>query len=150
MGWRYYCFATGGLSLFFWAVRFAMPLLESPRYLLGKGQDEEAVKVVHKLAKINGKTSSLTIEQLLVVNRKNPSERSVFPDKRGPGYIWVAFLHLRGLFATPKMALSTTLLFIITRAYSTNPFIFLRSIQSRFSVLLFTSLALYFTFLPFM
>ena len=150
MGWRYYCFATGALSLFLWAVRFAMPLLESPRYLMGKGQDEEAVKVVHKLAKINGKSSSLTLEQLLVVNHNNPSERSVLPDKRGLGYIWVAFHHLKGLFSTPKMALSTTLLFIITRACSTNSLIFLRSIQSRFSVLFFTSLALYFTFLPFM
>lgn len=93
-----------------------MPLLESPRYLVGKGQDEEAVKVVHRLAKINGKTSSLTFEQLLVMNRNNPSERSVLLDKRGQGYIWVAFQHFRGLFATPKMALSTTLLFIITRA----------------------------------
>ena len=150
MGWRYYCFATGGLSLFFWAVRFAMPLLESPRYLMGKGQDEEAVKVVHRLAKINGKTSSLTLEQLLVVNRNNPSERSVLPDKRGLGYIRAAFRHLRGVFATPKMALSTVLLFTITRACSTGPLIPLRSIQPRFSVLFFTSLALYFTFLPFM
>jgi len=150
MGWRYYCFATGGLSLFFWAVRFAMPLLESPRYLMGKGQDEKAVKVVHKLAKMNGKTSSLTLEQLLVVNRNDPSERSALSDKRCLGYIWVTFHHLRALFATPKMALATTLLFIINRACSTNPLILLRSIQSHFSVLFSTSLALYFTFLPFM
>jgi len=46
------------------------------------------------------------------------------------GYIGVAFHHLKALFATRKMALSTVLLFMIT-------------------LLLFTSLALYFTFLPY-
>ena len=117
MGWRYYCFTTGGLALLFWALRFAMPLLESPRYLVGKGQEKEAVEVVHKLAKINGKTSSLTIEHLLLAERKNSSEeKSVLPEKGDPGYISVAFRHLKGLFATPKMALSTTLLFMITCA----------------------------------
>ena len=62
MGRRYYCFRTGALILFFWAVRFAMPLLESPRYLVGKGKDldEEVVGVVHdsELARYNGKTSN--------------------------------------------------------------------------------------------
>jgi hypothetical protein len=84
MGWRYYCFTTGGLALFLWAVRFAMPLLESPRYLVGKGQDEEAVRVVQELARINGKTSNLTVEQLLAVERKykKSSEESVVQDKR--------------------------------------------------------------------
>ena len=47
-----------------------MPLLESPRYLVGKGRDEEAVRVVQALARINGRSSNLTVEQLLVVERK--------------------------------------------------------------------------------
>jgi hypothetical protein len=70
MGWRYYCFTIGGLTLFLWTVRFAMPLLESPRFLVGKGEDEEAVQVIHKIAKINRKTSSLTVEQLRDVGRR--------------------------------------------------------------------------------
>jgi len=125
MGWRYYCFTTGGLILFLWTVRFAMPLLESPRYLMGKGRNEQAVKVVHKLAKINGKTSSLTLEHLLVAERNNSSKMSVPPEKRDVKYIWVAVRHFKGLFATPKIALSTTLLFMMTCACSTSPFNFL-------------------------
>jgi hypothetical protein len=116
MGWRYYCFTTGGLALFLWAVRFAMPLLESPRYLVGKDQDEEAVRVVQKLARINGKTCDLSVEQLLAVERdyKKSSEESVLPETNGLGYVKVAFRHIKGLFATPRMAISTTLIFIIT------------------------------------
>jgi len=59
-----------------------MPLLESPRYLVGKGQNEEAVMIIHRLAKINGKTSALTVEQLLLAERKNSSETSGLPEKR--------------------------------------------------------------------
>ena len=134
MGWRYYCFTTGALILVLWAVRFAMPLLESPRYLVGKGRDVEAVEVVHKLAKINGKTSSLTVEQLLVAGRKNSSERNernVLREQRDVRYIWVPFRHLKGLFVTPKIALSTTLLFMITCACSTS-----LSIPLRFNLIL--------------
>ncbi|KIM38934.1 hypothetical protein M413DRAFT_29849 [Hebeloma cylindrosporum] len=118
MGWRYYCFTTGGLALFLWAVRFAMPLLESPRYLVGKGRNEEAVRVVHELAKINGKTSTLMVEQLLAVEyatKETASEEGVVPERRGTmGYVEVAVRHLKGLFATPRMALSTGLVFMIT------------------------------------
>ena len=123
MGWRYYCFATGGLALFLWAVRFAMPLLESPRYLIGKDLDEEAVRVVRELARINGKTSGLTVEQLLVVDHKyrKASEESMFQEPKDLRYISVALHHLKGLFATPKMALSTSLLFVMTcTCYSTS------------------------------
>ena len=116
MGWRYYCFTTGGLALFLWAVRLAMPLLESPRYLVGKCKDEEAVRVVQKLAKINGKTCDLSIEQLLIVERdyKKSSEERELPEMKGLRYFKVAFRHIKGLFATPRMAISTTLVFLIT------------------------------------
>ena len=114
MGWRYYCFTTGALSLFFWAVRFTMPLLESPRYLVGKGMDEEAVRVVHEIARINGKRSKLTVEQLLVVGGKNleDSEGGVVP-RKGSGYFLVAVHHVKALFVTKRMALSSALIFLI-------------------------------------
>jgi len=127
MGWRYYCFTTGGMFLLFWALRFTMPLLESPRYLIGKGQNEEAVKIVHRLAKINGKTSTLTVEQLLLAEHKNSGETSGLTEKRDLRFISVAFRHLKGLFATPKMAWSTVLLFMINCVCHTSPLIHLRS-----------------------
>lgn len=39
-----------------WFVRFfVFGFHESPRYLIGKGWDGEAVNVIHKIAKFNGK-----------------------------------------------------------------------------------------------
>ena len=124
MGWRYYCFTTGGLALFLWAVCFAMPLLESPRYLIGKGLDEEAVRVVQELARINGKTPNLTVEQLRVVDQKykKSSEESMFQEPKDSRYISVALHHVKGLFATPRIALSTALVFMMTCTFHSTSF----------------------------
>ena len=58
MGWRYFVIAMGGISLIEFVIRFAFfTVFESPKYLMGKGQDEEAVRIVHEVARRNGKTS---------------------------------------------------------------------------------------------
>jgi MFS family permease len=59
MGWRYFVIVMGGISLIEFIIRMVFfKIYESPKYLMGKGRDEEAVKVVHEVARRNGKTSS--------------------------------------------------------------------------------------------
>ena len=49
--------------LFFFFIRFfVFDLYESPKYLMGRGKEELAVEIVHKVAEYNGKTSNLTLE----------------------------------------------------------------------------------------
>lgn len=68
-GWRYFMIAMGLIAFAMFALRFfAFTLYESPKYLMGKGRDEEAVAVVHKIAAKNKKTSSLTVEKLTAYN----------------------------------------------------------------------------------
>jgi len=84
--------------------------------------------IIHRLAKINGKTSNLTVEQLLLAERKNSSETSGLPEKRNLRFISAASRHLKGVFSTPKMARSTALLFMINcTCYNTISLMFLRS-----------------------
>ncbi|CAK7229205.1 hypothetical protein SEUCBS140593_007168 [Sporothrix eucalyptigena] len=65
MGWRYFVITMGGLTLVMFAIRFLLfTIFESPKYLMGRGLDEEAVRVVHEVARRNGTTSTLTIEDL--------------------------------------------------------------------------------------
>jgi len=59
MGWRYFVITMGGISMIQFFIRFVcFSIFESPKYLMGKGKDEEAVQVVHEVARRNGKTSS--------------------------------------------------------------------------------------------
>ncbi|KAF8680580.1 transporter [Rhizoctonia solani] len=64
-GWRYLCFCLGAISLFVFLLRFIVfNFQESPRFLLSKGRDEEAIEVLRKVAKTNRTTCTLKIEDL--------------------------------------------------------------------------------------
>ena len=98
-----------------WFLRFFFfDLVESPRYLIGKGKDEEAVAVIHKIAAYNSTTSSLTVEHLTQIG-------SMVHDKdvgaHGKGVLSrtsnFTSEHIKALFATKKMAYSTSLLISI-------------------------------------
>lgn len=59
MGWRYFVIVMGGISLIEFVIRFvAFTVYESPKYLMGKGRDADAVRVVHEVARRNGKESN--------------------------------------------------------------------------------------------
>jgi MFS family permease len=67
MGWRYFVVVMGAISMIEFVIRFLFfTVYESPKYLMGKGLDEQAVKVVHEVARRNGKNS--TREWHLVAN----------------------------------------------------------------------------------
>ncbi len=58
-GWRYFILVMGGISLIEFIIRFMFfTVYESPKYLMGKGRDDQAVKVVHEVARRNGKIST--------------------------------------------------------------------------------------------
>ena len=51
--------------LVLWVIRFfVFTLHESPKYLMGRGRLDEAVAVVHAVAKYNGRETDLTVDQL--------------------------------------------------------------------------------------
>lgn len=54
MGWRYLMFTLGGVTLSVFIARFVIfTFRESPKYLVHRGRDEEAIKVLHQVAKFN-------------------------------------------------------------------------------------------------
>lgn len=127
-------FTLGGLTLLLWCVRFLVFRLdESPRYLIGKGRDEEAVEIIHKIAKFNGKADrcTLTVEDLQEAGRDcHAKESSAFPvaklsggdrastvpeatDVERKAGLLLSSSHIKPLFATRKMAWSTSLLIVI-------------------------------------
>lgn len=59
MGWRYFVIVMGGISIIEFLVRFlCFTIFESPKFHMGKGRDDEAVRIVHEVARRNGKTSN--------------------------------------------------------------------------------------------
>lgn len=60
-GWRYFVLALGAMTFFMFICRFFLfHLFESPKFLLSRGRQREAVAVVHGIAYFNGSKTWLT------------------------------------------------------------------------------------------
>lgn len=118
MGWRYLLFTLGAITLTLWAIRlFAFTLLESPRYLAGLGKNEQAVEVIHRLAAYNGTTCNLTVEMLEAAEGPTPAPAGKRKAKIVSQSSKFTTQHIKALFATPKMAWSTSLLIAVWGVY---------------------------------
>jgi hypothetical protein len=114
MGWRYFVIAMGGLALISFALRFlAFTIYESPKYLMGKGKDEEAVQVVHEVARRNGKTVNLTLDDLRACEPEGYVAATNAGDAVRRKLQSLNFEHVTGMFSTPRMAYSTSLIMLI-------------------------------------
>ncbi|KAJ3782561.1 MFS general substrate transporter [Lentinula aff. detonsa] len=114
MGWRYNFYTLGGITFLMWFLRyFIFNLQESPKYLLAKGRDEDALKVLQHIAHVNGKTLSLTLAQLQAVTGQNfvtktPRSMSNWQIiKRS--FSSFSLSHVKPLFSTRRLATNTSL-----------------------------------------
>lgn len=108
-----------------WVIRFfVFKLYESPKYLMGRGRDQEAVDVVHSIARYNGVHSSLGIEELRNAELVGAVDGTVVTEEKEPEGNYTTGVirqhlskfdsnHLYPLFATRKLAYSTSLLIIL-------------------------------------
>lgn len=118
MGWRYFMITMGGVAMIMFFLRFVcFTIFESPKYLMGKGKDAEAVKIVHEVARRNGKTSSLTLEDLELCNQLASEDATPAQShtsaavKRNLEKINLS--HIKALFATKKLAFSTSIITLV-------------------------------------
>ena len=106
-----------------WIIRFfVFTLHESPKYLIGRGRDDEAIEVLKKVAAFNNSTYRLTLKQLqdigVIAGTEAEAERGGTVDGSVAAAIRRNLRHLNGehvkpLFATGKLALSTSLLIVL-------------------------------------
>lgn len=113
MGWRYFLICMGGIAMIMFLLRFVcFTLFESPKYLMGRGRDEEAISVVQEVAKRNKKSSAMAVADLQVFDREGrqgTDASAVLARKLEK----VNLSHLRALFATKKLAYSTTTITLV-------------------------------------
>ncbi|OCK99228.1 MFS general substrate transporter [Cenococcum geophilum 1.58] len=118
LGWRYSLWTYGAFNLPMVVARFLFHLKETPKYLLGRERDEDAVEVIQKVASRNGKETWLKVEDLQRIDTEltqstppvlNSPAKTILKRKLAkfePSKV-------KALFCTPKMAISTTLILIV-------------------------------------
>ncbi|KAL4903999.1 hypothetical protein BDW74DRAFT_31446 [Aspergillus multicolor] len=112
-GWRYVWYTSGALVFALSILRVTVVRLqETPKFLVSEGKDEKVVAVLQEIAAKYGRSCSLTIEQLRAIGETRA--RTSGNNRRCFHVISISELgfHLRGLYATKKMGLSTTLVWL--------------------------------------
>ncbi|KAJ3732724.1 MFS general substrate transporter [Lentinula guzmanii] len=112
MGWRYTFYVLGGVTLIMWILRYVVfDLQESPKYLIGRGQDEKAIKVLQHIARVNGRTLSLTAESLRKASGTQDAASTPLTTRQliQQSFSSVSLSHVKPLFSTRRLAINTTI-----------------------------------------
>ncbi|BFZ55282.1 hypothetical protein PYCC9005_002322 [Savitreella phatthalungensis] len=115
-GWRYLTVCVGGITFFIFFVRFVIfKFQESPKYLLTRGRDAEALAALQYIAKFNRQECKLTIEDIDKCGAYKARDAVI-----GAGAGRVArdnvkyyLLNLRGLFRTRHSTRITLTVWVI-------------------------------------
>lgn len=119
---RYVMYTLGALALAFSFVRiFLFKIPESPRYLLSRNRDAEAVEAVNYIARYNKKPGPLTLEMLQQIDRdlgvvgSSDNGRQGLPRKEilMENLADFRLLNFKRLFATRKLAQHTSITWLI-------------------------------------
>ncbi len=107
MGWRYLMYTSGALVFLMSVARLTViRLRETPKYLLGMGEDAKLVETLQELATKYDRPCSLTLEALQACGdvRTAHSKKRFSLDE--------TLIHLRGLFCTTKIGISTLMIWL--------------------------------------
>jgi MFS family permease len=81
-GWRYLLFTLGAITMGVFFLRFIVfRFQESPKFLLYRGQDEKAIKVLQYIAKYNRRDCQLTLESFNALTSDASSTSSADTDR---------------------------------------------------------------------
>lgn len=98
-----------------WVIRFFSSNQEGPKYLMGHGRDDDAVAVMHSVAKINGENCSLTVSLLKEAEAINGG--SIQNEGTSTGAMRKLMNYqtsnIKIMFSTRELAYSTSILIIL-------------------------------------
>lgn len=115
MGWRYTYIACGGFVLLCACARvFFINMLESPKYDIANGNDENVIRSLDIIAASSGRVNSLTLEQLQACGTvdRDTSDKTLMQKINIADALKSISFHLKGLFATKTLGFSTVLNFL--------------------------------------
>lgn len=112
MGWRYCFILSGGIVLVFSIVRFFfIKLMETPRYSLVSGHEEQLIKDLDKIAESAKRTHSLTSEKLASCGELSQDYIAARSNIKITGKLMK--IHIKATYATFKLGFSATILQLI-------------------------------------
>ncbi|CED85516.1 mfs general substrate transporter [Phaffia rhodozyma] len=120
MGWRYFTITLGVITFLIFVARFVLfDFQESPKFLLSKGRDEEALRVLYNIAEFNkAPVPDLTLEDFHALDKAAGVQNIETHDNTQTGVKTILlkglnnFSHLKGFFSSKRMIWLTVSLWI--------------------------------------
>ncbi|KAL3472214.1 major facilitator superfamily domain-containing protein [Aspergillus californicus] len=116
MGWRYLILTLGAITFVMFICRFFLfHLYESPKFLLSRGRQEDAVAAVQGIAYKNRAQTWLTLDILNEIGGYPEEDTAQALDRKEVIQRYMSKFSLeriRGLFATKKLGITTVLLWL--------------------------------------
>jgi hypothetical protein len=125
MGWRYEVIVLGLMTLTVFFLRFfVFRFYESPKFLLSKGREAEAIEVLHKIAKFNkAPPPTLTVEHFQAIDEMESNASRIDQPATAKSVVknfFYSFKHMKRLFTNKLQALIFGLLAIAYMVSSCN------------------------------
>ncbi|KAG2075400.1 MFS general substrate transporter [Suillus decipiens] len=113
MGWRYTLY--GALTFLMFICRFfVFDVQESSKFLVAQNRDEEAIKVLEHIARCNGRTITLKLEDLQAISGDTTSKPAPnLSTSVRNAFSGISLSHVRPLFSSRRLTINTTLIIII-------------------------------------
>jgi len=109
-GWRYVWYACGALVFVMSILRVTIiRLKETPKFLIGEGKDAQVVDSLQSIATKYNRSCSLTLERLAACGVTGERRGSVAAHAKSRFSPAEVITHLKGLFETRRIGLSTCL-----------------------------------------
>lgn len=111
-GWRYIWYTAGALVFVMSIARVTIiQLKETPKFLIGEGKDQECVETLQFIATKYNRPCSLTLEKLQACGNINRvGHQGSVSHSRSKWSFGEIGVHLKGLFATRRIGISTSLI----------------------------------------
>ncbi|KAG6864930.1 hypothetical protein C0991_006312 [Blastosporella zonata] len=95
------------MTFLMFILRFVIfDLQESPKYLVAKGRDEEAIAVLQHIAKKNGKTITLTLEQFMAIEESRHYGPKTIAEVVKSAFSNISLSHVKPLFGSRLIGLA--------------------------------------------
>lgn len=119
MGWRYEMIVLGVMTLTVFFLRFfVFSFYESPKFLLSKGREAEAIEVLHKIAKYNkAPPPTLTVEHFAAIDEMESNESRIVQPATATSVVKNFFHSLKHLKALFTNRLATFIFALLAVAY---------------------------------
>ncbi|KAG6855221.1 hypothetical protein H0H87_006587 [Tephrocybe sp. NHM501043] len=113
MGWRYTFYTYGAMTILMFISRFLIfDLQESAKYLVAKGRDDEAIRVLKHIARKNGRTISLTLEHLEAIEPSTHYGHKTTTEVLKGAFSGISLSHIKPLFGSRKLAINSILIIL--------------------------------------